>query len=97
MKEKKTFILKRMIILSDPKLRKLLRTPDVNILLVICEFFYNVIRGHVKVQINNSMHYENVFRTVHRQNVLVEERRAIILKKPVLIWFVSKFILVNSF
>ena len=48
-----------MTLLPDPKLRKLLRTPDVNNLLVICECFYNVIRGHVKVQINNSMQYEN--------------------------------------
>ena len=89
MKEKKFFILKRMVLLSDPDLRKFLRTSDENIVLVLCECFYNVIRGHVKVQVNNLMQYENVFRTVLRKNASVE-------KKKVLIWFVSLFIFATS-
>ena len=53
MKEKKFFILKRMVLLSDPELRKFRRTSDKNNLLVLREYFYNVIRGHLKVQVKN--------------------------------------------
>ena len=70
-----------MILLSDSELRKFLRTYDVNIVLVLCECFYNVIRGHVKVQINDLEQYENVIKTILRKNVSVEKKRAILLTK----------------
>ena len=70
-----------MVLLSDPELRKFLRTSDENIVLLLCECFYNVIRGHVKVQINNLMQYENVFRTVLRKNDSIEKKKAILLTK----------------
>ena len=81
MNEKKFFILERMVLLSDPELRKFLRTSDDNIVLVLCECFYNVIRGHVKVQINDFEQYENVIKTILRKNVSVEKKRAILLTK----------------
>ena len=61
-----------MVFLSDPELTKFLRTYDDNIVLVLCECFYNVIRGHVKVQINDLEQYENVIKTILRKNVSVE-------------------------
>ena len=70
-----------MVLLSDPELRKFLRTSDENIVLVLCECFYNVIRGHVKVQINNLEQYENVIKTILRKNVSVEKKRAMLLTK----------------
>ena len=70
-----------MVLLSDPELRKFLRTYDDNIVLVLCECFYNVIRGHVKVQINDLEQYENVIKTILRKNVSVEKKRAILLTK----------------
>ena len=70
-----------MALLSDPELRKFLRTSNENIVLVLCEYFYNVIRGHVKVQIINLMQYENVFRTVLRKNASVEKKKSILLTK----------------
>ena len=70
-----------MLLLSDPELRIFLRNSDDNIVLVLCECFYNVIRGHVKVQINNLEQYENVIKTVLRKNVSVEKKRAILLTK----------------
>ena len=70
-----------MVLLSDPELRKFLRTSEENIVLVLCECFYKVIREHVKVQVNNLMQYENVFRTVLRKNASVEKKKAILLKK----------------
>ena len=70
-----------MVLLSDSELRKFLRTYDDNIVLVLCECFYNVIRGHVKVQINDLEHYENVIKTILRKNVSVEKKRAILLTK----------------
>ena len=70
-----------MVVLSDPELRKFLRTYDDNIVLVLCECFYNVIRGYVKVQINDLEQYENVIKTVLRKNVSVEKKRAILLTK----------------
>ena len=81
MNEKKFSILQRVVDLSDLELRKFRRTSDKKILLVLCEYFYDVIRGHVKVQTNNLMQYENFFRTVLRKNVLVEKKRAILLTK----------------
>ena len=42
-----------MVLLSDSELRTFLRTYEDNIVLVLCECFYNVIGGHVKVQIND--------------------------------------------
>ena len=81
MNEKKFFILERMVLLSDPELRKFLRTSDDNIVLVLCECFYNVIRGHVKVQINDFEQYENVIKNILRKNVSVEKKRAILLTK----------------
>ena len=81
MNDKKFFILKRMVLLSDSELRKFLRTYDDNIVLVLCECFYNVIRGHVKVQINDLEQYENVIKTILRKNVSVEKKRAILLTK----------------
>ena len=77
----KFFILKPMVLLSDPELRKFLRTSDDNIVLVLCECFYNVIRGHKEVQINNLEQYDNVIKTVLRKNVSVEKKRAILLTK----------------
>ena len=70
-----------MALLSDPELRKILSTYDDNIVLVLCECFYNVIRGHVKVQINDLEQYENVIKTILRKNVSVEKKRAILLTK----------------
>ena len=70
-----------MVLLSDSELRKFLRTYDDNIVLVLCECFYNVIRGHVKVQINDLEQYENVIKTILRKNVSVEKKRAILLTK----------------
>ena len=70
-----------MVLLSDPELRKFLRTYDDNIVLVLCECFYNVIRGHVKVQINDLEQYEHVIKTILRKNVSVEKKRAILLTK----------------
>ena len=49
MKEKNFFILKRMVLLSDPELRKFLHTSDENFVLVLVEGFYNVLGGHVKI------------------------------------------------
>ena len=70
-----------MVLLSNPELRKFLRTSDENFVLVLCEWFYKVITGHVKVQINNLMQNENVFRTVLRKNASVEKKKAILLTK----------------
>ena len=70
-----------MVLLSDSELRKFLRTYDDNIVLVLCECFYNVMRGHVKVQINDLEQYENVIKTILRKNVSVEKKRAILLTK----------------
>ena len=70
-----------MVLLSDSELRKFLCTYDDNIVLVLCECFYNVIRGHVKVQINDLEQYENVIKTILRKNVSVEKKRAILLTK----------------
>ena len=70
-----------MVLLSDSELRKFLRTYDDNIVLVLCECFYNVIRGHVKVQINDLEQYENVIKTILHKNVSVEKKRAILLTK----------------
>ena len=70
-----------MVLLSDSELGKFLRTYDDNIVLVLCECFYNVIRGHVKVQINDLEQYENVIKTILRKNVSVEKKRAILLTK----------------
>ena len=70
-----------MVLLSDSELRKFLRTYDDNIVLILCECFYNVIRGHVKVQINDLEQYENVIKTILRKNVSVEKKRAILLTK----------------
>ena len=70
-----------MVLLSDSELRKFLRTYDDNIVLVLCECFYNVIRGHVKVQINDLEQYENVIKTILRKNVSVEKKRAILFTK----------------
>ena len=70
-----------MVLLSDPDLTKFLRTYDDNIKLVLCECFYNVIRGHIKFQINDLEQYENVIKTILRKNVSVEEKRAILLTK----------------
>ena len=70
-----------MVLLSDSELRKFLRTYDDNIVLVLCECFYNVIRGHVKVQINDLEQYENVIKTILCKNVSVEKKRAILLTK----------------
>ena len=70
-----------MVLLSDSELRKFLRTYDDNIVLVLCECFYNVIRGHVNVQINDLEQYENVIKTILRKNVSVEKKRAILLTK----------------
>ena len=81
MNEKKFFKLKRMVLLSDPEMRKFLRTSDDNIVLVLCECFYNVIRGQVKVQINDLEQYENVIKTILRKNVSVEKQRARLLTK----------------
>ena len=66
-----------MVPLSDPELRKFLRTSDENILLVLCESAYKFVRGHVKVQIINLMQNENVFKTVLRKNVSVEKKKVI--------------------
>ena len=70
-----------MVLLSDPELRKFFRTYNNNIVLVLCECFYNVIRGHVKVQINDLEQYENVIKTILRKNVSVEKKRVILLTK----------------
>ena len=85
MNEKKFFILKRTVLLSDPELRKFLLTYDDNIVLVLCERFYNVIRGHVKVQINDLEQYENVIKTILRKNVSVEKKEPNYSQKRVLI------------
>ena len=73
--------MKRMVLLSDPELRKLLRTYDDNIVLVLCECFYNVIRRHVRFKINDLEQYEKVIKTILRKNVSVEKKRAILLTK----------------
>ena len=82
-----------MVVLSDPELRKFLRTYDDNIVLVLCECFYNVIRGHVKVQINDLEQYENVIKVILRKNVSVEKKRAILLTKTGfdLVWLIIHF------
>ena len=82
-----------MVLLSDPELRKFLRTYDDNIVLVLGECFYNVSRGHVKVQINDLEQYKNVIETILRKNVSVEKKRAILLIKTGFdfVWLIIHF------
>ena len=64
MRGKECFILKRMVLLCDPELGKTLSTSDEDVVLVLFEWLYNVIRGHVKVQNDDLGQYKNVFKTV---------------------------------
>ena len=87
-----------MVLLSDPELRKFLRTSDENIVLVLCECFHNVIRGHVKVQINNLMQYENCSYSglFFVKTLRLKRKKQYCSQKQVLIWFVSLFIFATS-
>ena len=67
MKEKKFFILKQMVQLSEAELRKYIRTLGKKVISVLCECLHNVIRGSVKVRIDNLQQYENIFRIVLRK------------------------------
>ena len=67
----KCFILKQMLLLSYPELRKFSHTSEENSVLVLRECLYNVIRGHMKVHINNLEQYENIFKFVLPKNILV--------------------------
>ena len=84
--ERKNFIMKQMVLLSDPELRNLLRTSDAIVVLVVCECLYNVVIGHMKIRNNNLEQYENMFKTFHRKTVSVENNRAILKNR---FWFVS--------
>ena len=60
------FFLKRMVQLSEAELRKYICTSDQKVISVLCECLQNVIRGNVKVRIDNLQQYENMFRIVLR-------------------------------
>ena len=56
-----------MVLLSEPELRKILRTSVESVVLVPSDCHYKVIRGHEKVQIDNLEQYENFFKPVLRK------------------------------
>ena len=93
MKGKKFFILKQMVQLSEAEIRKYIRTSDKKVISVLCECLHNVIRGNVKVRIDNLQQYENIFRIVLRKRTSLDKKRAILLTKTgfELVWLIIRF------
>ena len=81
MKEKNVCILKQMLQLSTPELIQFLRNAESSVLLVLCECFYNVHKGNVKVKLKDLDKYEKLFRSVLKKNTSLEKRRALFLTK----------------
>ena len=45
--------------------------------LVLCDCFYNVVKGNVDVKVKNIEKYENVSKLILKRNTSVEKRRAL--------------------